>query len=587
VKRAVATVVLALAGCLSVPENGQEPMCESNSDCDEANGEICAQGVCWGDPPEGNYAARLASPLEIEGLAPTEITKVDIGANGWFTTSLRLEAPVTVSGVATAECGGKEPCRGVAATVTISRPSRIPGGPAFSTSTTTDPASGAFSLEVPRAEADEDYVLVVKPDRSDPLLDALPPARLIVRPTDDVTDIDVPLGHGRTIRGAVQDETGYALANARVVVRGRWEETANEIDISSVATTDGDGVFTVYLPASTIDVAGNLRITPPDSESAVLPTLIVPLDLSTGGVQVLELGAFAMPYLGNTRNITIPISGTTGDGMVEPVSGADVRLLAELDIPRLPADPIRARVEARGTTLFDGTVELRVLNSPMLEYEIQVKPPAGSGLAFATVYGEPFELVSGNLQTEMHLAQQVPVHGRVYDHKGRPAAGMVVSVVPNASYAATLSEDLQRKLGEVVTVSEPSDDDGQFAVYVDPVVAGGDVQYDVLFEAPLSSLLPSWQKQALSIDRVNGIDLGDFDLPPAAYVRSPVTGPDDEPIDGAEVRLYDIPADLLPCLEGRPGPGPDDPACAQKAILRARAEAVDGEVHLVIADPGP
>jgi hypothetical protein len=85
------------------------------------------------------------------------------------------------------------------------------------------------------------------------------------------------------------------------------------------------------------------------------------------------------------------------------------------------------------------------------------------------------------------------------------------------------------------------------------------------------------------VDPLTGYDVGDLDLPEAAYIRSVVSDPQDLALEGAEVRLYEIPPAIVTCntLEG-----PADPSCAQKAILRAQATSGEGgSVHLVLPDP--
>jgi len=582
-----ALVTAGTAGCLTVPGTGQPPMCETTSDCDQAAGEICAEGVCWGDPPAGIYAARIGPPGNRNGLVPTEITRVDIAANGWFTTDLRLEKPVTVSGSVTLDCG-QTGCSGpaIASTITVSRPSRIPGGPPFVAVAHTTEDSSAFTIAVPRGETGEDYSVVVSPDRANASridLDEVAPARVMIQPTDNVANLDVALGsRGRTVTGVVLDRDGSYLPGALVVVRGRWVPEATTIDISSIATTDALGMYTVYLPQSTIDPVAELQITPLADPGELRPTLLAPLDLAPG--EIVTLPALKIPNLGATANITIPIMGTSATGVVTPIADADVRIVAEQEITNAPNDPFVARVDVGAKTGPDGMVHLQVLTATSLSYQLHVKPPSASGVAFATVYGATLDVTAGPTLPAILLANQVSVRGALYDHSGHAAEGVVVTVVPNAAYAAQLSGPLQEKLNEVVATSETTNSSGQFAVFVDPDIGGLAAQYDVMFEAPQHSLLPSWQKQGLTVDRTSGYDLQDLDLPEASYVRGPVVDPDDQPIEGAEVRLYEIPSSILPCA--RVSAPADDPSCAQKAILRAHGQSDSGgEVHLVLPDP--
>src|SRR5262249_34698510 len=71
----IAALVL-LAGCLEVPKApGQE--CATNSDCNTAAGEVCDEGVCWGNPPTGMFAATVSPPAVREELVATEIPLLD------------------------------------------------------------------------------------------------------------------------------------------------------------------------------------------------------------------------------------------------------------------------------------------------------------------------------------------------------------------------------------------------------------------------------------------------------------------------------------------------------------------------------
>jgi hypothetical protein len=581
------TILAGAAGCLAVPGDDHAPMCESNTDCDEQNGEICADGVCWGDPPAGTYAARIGPPGNRDGLVPTEITSVMINEDGWFSTRLGLEAPVTISGTVTLACSDA-PCPPIASVITVSRPARIRGGPPFVAIAHTTEDSSAFSIPVPRAEPGEEYSVIVAPDRlnADRVnLDDAAPARVLVTPIDDVEGLAVGLGGGmgRTVAGTVLDSNGLTpLAEARVVVRGQWAPGGTTTEISSVASTDATGGFLLYLPSGTFDTTAEVVVTPAPDAYTLRPTLSVPLDLSTGAM-TLSVDTLEVPDLGETQQLTVPIMGTSTMGVVQPVAGADVTLFAEKTFPRLPQPPLTARVEVTGTTLSNGQVQLRVLDSQELEYALTVQPPPQSdAAAYATIYGASVTIQPGaSTLPQILLANQVSIRGVLYDHEGREAEGVVITIVPNALYAATLSDPLQRQLSGVVQTGSSTSSNGEFAVFVDPEIGGVPALYDVNFEPPQDSLLPSWQKQGLSVDRMNGLDLQDLELPPAAYVRSPVLDPADQPIEGAEVRLYEIPVAIGPCGENDPSPG-----CNLAAILRAQALSDgSGEVHLVLPDP--
>jgi hypothetical protein len=576
-----ALLVTGAVGCLAVPGDDTQPMCEASSECDQANGEICADGVCWGDPPDVLYAARIGPPNNRGGLVATEITKIQIEDNGWFTTSLRLEEPVTITGTVLLACG-ESPCPAIASTITVTRPARIPGGPPFFTTAHTTEGSGQFSIEVPRANPDESYSVVISPDRANDdavNLDAVAPKRLILTPTDYVDNLVVELGDdARAITGVIRDEQGVPLPGVKVVLRGRWEPNSGLTDVSSIATTGATGAFSVQVTGSTVEPDVDLVLVPP-TDFELRPTLHVDMNLDTS----LDLGVLQFPYMGTTHVVTIPVTGTSMMGVVEAIANAEVTVIAEKEFPGVPFG-FRARVELSRTTDARGEVEVPVVDGQNLTYEIRVQPPAQSGAAqYATIYGMPVEFAGVSTLDAIHLASQVAVHGKLFDHAGRPAEGVVVSVVPNASYSATLPEQLQTRLAEAVATSETVHSDGQFAVYVDPSIAGAPAIYDINFEPPQHSLLPSWQTSSVMVDPLTGYDTGDFDLPEAAYVRGVVYDPDDEPIEGAEVRLYEVPPSILPCQETLE---PADPTCAQKAILRALTISDSGgSAHLVLPDP--
>ena len=69
--RALAFASLSLlVGCVDVAV-GPQPQCKRQSDCDP--GEACQEGVCWGNPPAGMFAATLGPPSGRTDLVPVEI----------------------------------------------------------------------------------------------------------------------------------------------------------------------------------------------------------------------------------------------------------------------------------------------------------------------------------------------------------------------------------------------------------------------------------------------------------------------------------------------------------------------------------
>jgi hypothetical protein len=579
------TAALALAACLDVP-GIERPMCESNADCDTANGEICGDGVCWGDPPEGTYAIRLGPPPDRDDLVATEVTAVEIHDNGWIQTPLVLESPIVITGTVSLDCPAgvncPEPLLGLGAQVTISRPARIRGGPPFIASATTTAESPTFAIKVPRGMIGEEYVVYVTPIRDPmrPQLDRVAPGRLVIYPTESLPDLDIRLGAELTqITGMVTDAGGAGIRDARVVLRGRWDADGPEVELSSIGTTDQEGAFVVFLPTTPIDPAARLVVTPHTVYGEVVPTLIHDVVI-TGDPVIVVQGSLVMPDYPQPQLVTVPIRGTSTEGDFEPIAGAQVTLVGEELIERFPPTlpPVIARIEATGTTDADGEVQLFLVpSSPDLVYQLFVKPAPASGAAqYAGVYGTALDVVPGTSVLEpVYVPNQVAIRGQLLGfHDGEGAEGMVVTATPNRGFASTLVESLQRELAEAVPTSETTNSDGSFAIFVDPEIAGVPVVYDLRFEPSANTLLPIWQPAPIEIDPATGYDLGTRTLPPAAYVRGEVIDAQDGSVSAADVRLYTLPMQVVAC-----------DTCPDGAVLRAQATSgLSGVVHLVLSD---
>jgi len=96
-----ASLAIALAfsatGCISgVDDGGVEPMCVETADCDQAHGEVCDDGVCWGDPPEGvTFAAVLVPPDDRTDLPVAVVPALSIAADGTSNDWLYALGPMT------------------------------------------------------------------------------------------------------------------------------------------------------------------------------------------------------------------------------------------------------------------------------------------------------------------------------------------------------------------------------------------------------------------------------------------------------------------------------------------------------------
>ena len=97
---AVAAAAVVVPACISndVSSGGLPPMCKDSSDCDQAHGEICDEGVCWGDPPEGvGFAAVLVPPPDRTDLPVATVPALAISPDGTI-GGLAFPAPVNIHG---------------------------------------------------------------------------------------------------------------------------------------------------------------------------------------------------------------------------------------------------------------------------------------------------------------------------------------------------------------------------------------------------------------------------------------------------------------------------------------------------------
>ena len=248
-----ATVLVALglgAGCLEVP-GAQGSECKVDSDCNTASGEVCFEGLCYGDPPLGMYAATLSAPITREDLIATEVPLLTLFSDGDL-GPLTLETPVTFSGRVEAACSTSQTTcstMSIAAQVRITRPSRFPGGPALrlvALSKSGMPrGTDSFTIEIPRTHpGDPPYRITIDPEGGsdtppthggkDPA-QLVPPRRLALAAETDIEHQTYALGSNAVqISGTLKDGLGTALTKYRVVALGRWDANGAPTEVYSV-----------------------------------------------------------------------------------------------------------------------------------------------------------------------------------------------------------------------------------------------------------------------------------------------------------------------------------------------------------------
>lgn len=551
---ALVAASLALGACLDVPE-GPTPECASTADCQGANGEVCEEGVCWGDPPEGNFAAVVAPPSERKDLVPKEITQLVMSEAGWI-NGLQLEKPVTLSGKVEADCAGMTPCdRSVEATITVTRASHFQGGPGFKTVVTTVPGSvdgASYEINVPRTrDGDAAYLVTIVPTGrgEEPAANGtsaaqqVPPLRMEVSVPADMTKM-VVLGGANlpVVSGTIMSAGGAGLAQYRVVALGHWELGSPLTEVSTVDYTDGDGTFHLVLSEDLVDTV----------EIVARPYGVVAPTLRLAGVSATDTTTHTLVQpaaLGSSTQVTFPVRGKDGAGEVAPVRGASVKLTARIE-PDLTGT--LATFVAEGTTNDAGEVQLHLLDGPAIRdlYKLDVVPPASSNVG--VVQGQT--LAFGASQPALILPVRVPIRGTVVDSTGAALKDVAVTARPSLRFLWDLEEGPQAFLNAVPAATTVTPKTGEFVLWVDPSIAGTWGRYDLVFEPPMAAKYPArapaWVETEIEIPGMEP-PAREVRLPDAAFVHGQVTDPANNAVEGAEVKVFRINTSLALCDDVR------------------------------------
>jgi hypothetical protein len=576
---------LALLGCITVPPPPRGT-CKQTSDC--ASGEACQQGVCWGDPPPGPFAAALGPPGDRTDLVPVEIAQLTIPQDGQI-GSATFAAPVTIAGRIVAACAaGGSSCAttSVGSTLTIERTSlfaggpgsQFAGGPGFTTAVSAKdgvPAgANSFSANVPVTNpGDPGYTITVVPDRgrSDPTPPSTgptpamlaPPARLTNVMANGSLSLSITLGAlGQTVSGTLQDAgvPSQPLSGYRVVALGRWDQISPLTEVSTVAyVQDADqGAFSLTVADG---VYGDVEIVAAPFD----PTVVAPT-LRLGGVTPGDgvTHSVSQPVgLGNPLALTIPIEGLAGNGQIVGVGGATVIVSASDNGSGLggpgphPTAELSVETMTDGSGSGSGSAHLSVLDGPAFAtgYTLRVVPPAGS--QFGVVFDAPLTLgAQAGPQTlpTVHLPSRLAISGKVFDASNTPLANVAVTAVPSLSFLWTLDPDQLQFVGEIPPATTVTGSKGDFSLWVDPLIGAGLsavwAEYDLQLEPPLGSTTPIWVQNVQIPRQVNGpptLPPISITIPDAANVHGTLVDALGGPVTGGELRVFQIASDPSPC----------------------------------------
>ncbi|HVV86400.1 MAG TPA: hypothetical protein VHE35_25260 [Kofleriaceae bacterium] len=583
----------ALAGaCIDTPAPTTPPACSSAADCNAAAGEVCDEGVCWGNPPAGGFAAVL-SPTDTDAAGRTEITPLLFSSSGWMTGDtdgaprLVLASTVRLKGTVTAPCPAEltdcDQSFEVPATVKFTRASGIDEkGVVFEATTT----GGDYQVVLPRPTEVVTYQVTVSPSDV-PLAAGRPSAAELLAPRRLDIAVDPASGNDVTINLVLADAANLRPVSGTVVrpppgnLTGWrvWAEAPSMDElggferVSNIARLDGAGGYRLLVPIDRGPVDVVVSPPAPTGTDVAAPGL---RHRNVDPSQLMQLPVMTVPPVGDVSVVGVTVSGTSGGGDSELIDGA--RVVARMDEELAPDVYLTHRVIAATNEYGVAALQLWAPPAGALrtnDYAIDVLPASGSEQA--THFGWPLSLEPGDAPTvAIPLERRMPIRGTVLDEHGVGVGGASVS----AAIAQTIRCDLDsgermlvRGLPSVAGTTAP---DGTFVLWVDPDLGDRDLRYDVHVEPPPDSA-PSWTYADVAV----GGDVHQWRLPEAAHVRGQVVHADGSPGTDTLVSVYEHVDDANGCASGM---GAAPPGSVQvRAVGRTDA---DGVVRLVLPRVG-
>ncbi len=531
--------LLFVTGCLSVPD-APPVECKVTSDCDTANGEVCEEGVCWGNPPPGPFAVLVTPPAERKTeLVSRELIVPDLPVDGYF-GDLELRDPVTFSGqiVCPNECTTAE----LSATITVTRPSTFVGGPTFRQVFETDPQTGTFQLVLPPVgEGEPGYTVTITPDgRQQPrmvtsLAQLVPPLRTTLDITKSETGRTIDLGgDAQVITGSIVDAQDNPATDYRVVALGRWDTSSPLSEVSTVDfISQTDNTFSIRLSDG---VVGSVDIIAQPTNNALQPTLRMTLNPAAANLIEPKL---VQPDTDTPIDLVVEVKGTATGGEVTGVDAAHVTVRGQL----------AGATEATFTLTTDtnnGRAELHLPGGALASsYRVSVIPQPN-----ATV-GAVFDRELTGSLTTIKLPDRLAIAGTVLDVTGTPLKDVAVTASPSLRFQWSLSPAPQAFVAGIPAASVNTSESGEFVLYVDPVIqAGNDIEaedvfgfYDLSFVPAESINAPQFTRLEIELPRdpsLAQLQLGSTVLPDAAHIHGRIVSPSLETVKGAEIKMFRV-----------------------------------------------
>jgi hypothetical protein len=582
--RLACVVAAGLAGCISVPE-GVAPMCHSTNDCDRSHGEVCEEGVCWGDPPPGPFAAVVSPPSSRPDLVSRELPQLTIPDYGWM-GDLVLEAPVLLSGKLVAFCPPPLICdpTPLAGTVTVTRPSQFHGGPGFRA--IANVASGAsFAIPVRRSQPnDDEYTVTITPDATPQATgpspaQLVPPRRLHVSVVDNTTAQEIDLGGADLpqVTGHLLDSAGRGLTGYRVSALGHWDLAEAPSEVSSIDITDASGAYAITLSdelVGPVELIARPVAARAGDPAPVAPTIhVVNVDSAASSVHDARLPS----NLGNPTPVTLQIQGVDEGGTTVNVTGAQVSVTGVTTTTGSLTSFTMSDVEVSGPS---GQVTLQLLDGDGISgsYRMSITPPAGS--SSAVMFDQKLTL---GMAPQVRLGSRLKLAGVLLGTDGKPLGNAAVTVRPSLRFLWTLDAAPQAFVSATpvaTTITHPGD--GGFNLWVDPNISDVYGHYDIVFEPPVDSRAPTFVLADYAIEKFGSLKIANVStvqLPDPAFVHGRITGPDGKSVEDAELKVYVVQTQLTLCSQVQHAPS----SCPIPAQLRARNTSDgDGTVRLLL-----
>jgi len=536
----LATLLVLLGGCLSVPDPAPVE-CQVTTDCDTANGEVCEEGVCWGNPPPGPFAVLITPPSERKtDLVARELIVDSLPIDGYF-GDFELADPVTFSGqiVCPNECTTTE----LRATIVVTRPSSFVGGPAFRQVFDTEPRTGSFQLVLPPVgDGEPDYTITIIPERQQgetALARLVPPLRTTLSIKQSQNGKTLDLGGDAAlleISGSIVDAQDNPATDYRVVALGRWDAGSALSEVSTVDfINQTDNSFSLRLSEGLV---GSIDIVAQPTNNTLQPTLRMTLNPLVANFNAPEL---VQPDLANPIELSVDVTGTGTGGEVTGVIGAHVTVRGQL------AGPTEATFVTTNDTDADGRVTLRLPGGALASsYRVSIVPAPNATVGM--VFDRPLDPTG---QMLIKLPDRIAIVGIALDAQGNPLKDVQVSASPSLRFQWSLSAAPQAFLSGIPAATAVTRDSGEFVLHVDPrIEAGNEIEsediwgfYDIGFVPSATTNAPLFTQLDVEIPRdasLTQLSLGSLVLPDAAHIHGRIVTPALETVEDAELKLFRV-----------------------------------------------